>query len=118
MSLENRLTSLTVARLTAVLLCAAPFMAPGAIAAPNAEEPIHLSYVKADLESPEGAKALYLRIQKAARMVCLMPDKRELMKWEVYQRCYDGAVAYAVEQVNASELTALHRSKTQRHAAG
>ena len=117
MSLENRLTGLTVARLTAVLLCAAPFMATGAIAAP-AEEPMHLSYVKADLAGPEGAKALYLRIQNAARMVCHMPDKRELMKWEVYQRCYDGAVAYAVEQVNASELTALHRRKTQRNAAG
>jgi UrcA family protein len=66
----------------------------------------------------EGAKALYLRIQRAAKMVCHAPDIRDLPKWKVYQRCYDSAVDDAVAQVGASALTALHRSKTQRNAAG
>jgi UrcA family protein len=114
----QRLTGLTVAPLTAVLLCTAPFMATGAIAAPNAEEPIHLSYVTTDLTQTEGVKALYLRIQGAARMVCHAPDIRELARWEVYQRCYNSAVDNAVAQIGASALTALHRSKTQRNAAG
>ena len=112
------LIGLTVAPLTAVLLCAAPFMATGAIAAARAEDSMQLSYVTGDVTEPEGAKALYLRIQRAAKKVCHAPDLRELPKWEVYQQCYDRAVDNAVAQVGATALTALHRSKTQRNAAG
>jgi UrcA family protein len=100
------------------LLCTAALMATGAVAAPQAEDSIHLSYVTTDLSRPEGAKALYWHIQRAARLVCHAPDVRDLPAWEVYQRCYDRAVDNAVEQVGASALTALHRSKTQRNAAG
>jgi UrcA family protein len=95
------------------LLCTAALMATGAVA-----DSIHLSYVTTDLSRPEGAKALYWHIQRAARLVCHAPDVRDLPAWEVYQRCYDRAVDNAVEQVGASALTALHRSKTQRNAAG
>jgi UrcA family protein len=126
MSLMNRkrlaggqpLTGLSAAPLMTTLLCTAAFMATGANAAAQVEDSVHLSYVTADLTQPEGAKRLYLRIQRAARMVCHAPDLRELPAWEKYQRCYDRAVDNAVAEVGASALTALHRSKTQRNAAG
>jgi UrcA family protein len=118
MNSKRGLICLTAAPLTTVLLCTAAFMTTGAIAAAQAEESIHLNYVTADVTEPEGAKRLYRRIQRAAQMVCHAPDLRELPKWEEYQRCYDRAVDDAVAKVGASALTALHRSKTQRNAAG
>jgi UrcA family protein len=121
MSLINRkrgLIGLTAAPLSTVLLCTAAFMATGAIATAQAQDSIHLSYVTADLTGPEGAEVLYLHIQRAARTVCHAPDIRELKALAQYQRCYDRAVDDAVAKVGASALTALHRSKTQRNAAG
>jgi UrcA family protein len=104
--------------LTTVLLCTAAFMATGATAAARAQDSIHLGYVAADLTQPDGAKTLYLHIQRAARTVCHAPDIRELKALAQYQRCYDRAVDDAVAKVGESTLTALHRSRTQRNAAG
>jgi UrcA family protein len=126
MSLMNRkrraggqpLIGLTAAPLTTVVLCTAAFMATGAHAAAQVEDSIHLSYVAADLTQPEGAKTLYRRIQRAARKVCHGPDIRDVSALADYDRCYQRAVDDAVAQVDVSTLTALHRSKTQRNAAG
>jgi UrcA family protein len=120
MSLMNRHRGAGGQTLTALsaLLCTAAFMATAAVAAGEAEDSIHLTYVTTDLTRPEGAEALYWRIQRAARLVCHAPEGRDLPAWQVYHRCYDRAVDNAVEQVGASALTALHRSKTQRNAAG
>src|ERR1700730_7771249 len=120
MSLMNRKRRAGGQPLTGLsaLLCTAAFIATGAVAAPQLEDSVHLSYVTADLTQPEGAKRLSLRIQRAARMDCHAPDLRELPAWGKYQRCYDRAVDDAVAKVGASALTALHRSKTQRNAAG
>jgi UrcA family protein len=93
-------------------------MATGATAAARAQDSIHLGYVAADLTQPDGAKTLYLHIQRAARTVCHAPDIRELKALAQYQRCYDRAVDDAVAKVGESTLTALHRSRTQRNAAG
>ena len=126
MSLMNRkrraggepLTGLSAAPLMTTLLCTAAFMATGAVAAPQASDSINVSYVASDLTQPEGARTLYRRIQGAARMVCHEPDLRDLVLFSAYQQCYDRAVDEAVAKVNATVLTALHRSKTQRNAAG
>jgi UrcA family protein len=126
MSLMNRkpraggqpLIGLTAAPLTPVLLCTAAFMATGATAATQVEDSIQLSYVTADLTQPEGAKTLYRRIERAARQVCHGTDLRDLTALADYDRCYRHAVDDAVEKVGVSAVTALHRSKTQRNAAG
>jgi UrcA family protein len=107
-----------VAPLMRALLCTAAFMATGAIAGPQAVDSINVSYMAADLTQPEGARSLYLRIQRAARVVCREPDIRELAAHTAYERCYERAVDDAVAKVDATALTALHRSKTQRSAAG
>jgi UrcA family protein len=112
------LTGLSAAPLMTILFCTAAFMATGAVAAPKTADSINVSYVAADLTQPEAARTLYRRIQRAARLVCHAPEIRDLPAWEEFQRCYDGAVDNAVAKVGASTLTALHRSKTQRNAAG
>jgi UrcA family protein len=121
MSPMNRkcgLAGLTAVPAMTALLCTAAFMATGAIAAPQSGDSIPLSYVPAELTQPEGAQTLYLRIQRVARVVCHEPDIRDLSRYRVYQQCYERAVDDAVAKVNATALTALHRSKTQRNAAG
>lgn len=118
MSLMNRNrgpTGLTAAPLMTALLCTAAFMATGTVQAGNS---IHVSYVAADLTTPEGAQKLYQRIQRAARVVCNWPDIRDLATYTVFKQCYERAVDDAVAKVDATALTALHRSKTQRNAAG
>lgn len=121
MSLMNRkrgLTGLTAAPVVTTLFCAAAFMATAAVATPQAADSINVSYVADDLRQPEAAQTLYGRIQRAAKMVCHEPDIRDLASYAVYQQCYARAVDEAVAKVGATALTALHRSKTQRSAAG
>jgi len=123
MSSTNRyrgtVIGLTAAPVMTVLLCAAAFTTTSAIAAPPSESnSIEVSYVKSDLSQPEAAESLYKHIQYAARSVCHEPNLRELARHASYQRCYDKAVDDAVAKVDATALTALHRSRTQRSAAG
>jgi UrcA family protein len=117
MSLMNRKRGLTAAP----LMTSVAFMTTGAIAAEHPAvsiESIHVSYVAADLTQPEAAQKLYLQIQRAARRVCHEPSIRDLAAHAAYQQCYDRAVDDAVAKVDASALTALHRSKTQHSRVG
>ena len=118
MNPKRGLTGLTPAPLMTALLCTAAFVATGAIAAPQTVESVNVSYAAADLTQPDGAQGLYRRIQRAARMVCREPDIRDLTALSLYQRCYERAVDDAVAKVDATALTALHRSKTQRTRVG
>jgi UrcA family protein len=97
------------------LIGATAFVTTSALAAPSS---VDVSYVRADLSKPQAAQVLYKRIQFAARNVCHEPESRELTRYAAYRRCYDTAVETAVANVDATALTALHRSRTQRTAAG
>jgi|SwirhirootsSR2_FD_contig_31_4381551_length_575_multi_2_in_0_out_0_1 UrcA family protein len=130
MSLMNRKPGLTAAPLMTALFCTAAFMATGALAGEQAGDTVRVndpmrvtnsiavSYAPADVMRPEAAQALYLHIQRAAKMVCREPDIRELTIYAGYQQCFDRAVEDAVAKVNVSTLTALHRSKVQHSTAG
>jgi UrcA family protein len=121
MSLMNRngvLGGLAAAPVMTALLCTATFITTGASAATLAMKSVDVSYVAADLTRPADAQKLYARIQRAARVVCSEPDIRDLPIRAAYLQCYNQAVDNAVAQVNASALTALHRSKTQRGTTG
>ena len=74
---------------------------------------LNVEYVQADLADPAAAKALYGRIQRAARMVCDAPAVREIDRYLEYKTCYTRAVDAAVAAVGATALTAVHRGKTQ-----
>ena len=118
MSLTNRNrgpTGLTAVPLMTALICTAAFMATGAAQAGNS---VHVSYVASDLTRPEAAQALYQRIQRAARVACNETDIRDLAAHNAFKHCYERAVDEAVVKVDATVLTALHRSKTQRNAPG
>ena len=118
MSPTNRNCGTLAGRAITALLCTAAFTATCAVAAESPSNAIELSYVKAELSQPESAQLLYKRIQLAARSVCHEPSVRELARYRIYKRCFDEAVDAAVAKVDASTLTALHRSKMQRCAAG
>jgi UrcA family protein len=71
--------------------------------------PVTVRYDDLNLASPEGARVLYRRISAAARKACgpnyamWYPSVR--IGW---QECYKATVDWAVRQVNAPTLTALH----------
>ena len=79
---------------------------------------LSVNYVKEDLQNPELAAALYKRIQHAARQVCQQPNAREVDRYRMYKACYDRAVETAVENVDATALTAVHHNHGRTQAAG
>jgi UrcA family protein len=114
MNLENRKCSVSVGL---ALLCATAGMATGAIAEPTSDS-ISVRYVSTELTTPEGARALYTHIRRAAKLVCHEPDIRDLAGYRIYQECYEQAVDAAVTKVDSTAVTALHRGKNGHSAAG
>jgi UrcA family protein len=105
----------TLAGLT--LLCATTFVATGASAG-EFKESASVSFVAADLQTPESAQALYRRIQSVAKRVCREPPMQELTRYYAFRMCVELAVEDAVAQVHSPALTALHRSKLHYSATG
>lgn len=99
------------------VLCTAAVVASSAFAAEEQpEESINVNYVVADLARPDGAEHVYQRIRRAAQQVCHDPGIRDLPRHRAYLTCFDRAVDTAVNKVNSTALTALHRSKTHSAA--
>jgi len=76
---------------------------------------VTVHYSDLNVSSPAGAKVLYGRIQRAARVVCNVYSAKDLRRAVMERECYRNAVANAVGEVNQSQLAALHEAKTQRH---
>jgi UrcA family protein len=89
-----------------------------ALSAPPPPGHALVSYGDLDLSQPEAAQVLYRRISMAARRVCKEPGLRDLSARRAYGHCYRTAVTTAVNEVNDRQLTALHRAKFPRAAAG
>lgn len=95
----------------AFTLTALGSLAQFAVAAPPPEaRTMVVNYADVDLTKPEGAHALYRRIQAAARTVCVRGDVRQLSELQTFHGCYTKAVEDAVNKINQPMLTALHRS--------
>ena len=102
-----------------VLLGTAMLCSTAALAAEQMEPPsLSVKYVQADLQDSNSARALYNRIQRAARIVCQQPTAREVDRYRLYESCYDRAVDNAVANVGATALTAVHRGHGHTQAAG
>jgi len=101
----------------AALLCAAFVSTASAEDLVNVDSRV-VTYRSTDLDTPQGVRKVYHRIQSAARVVCHMPDPREISGYPLFQECYDIAVGNAVQKIGVTPLTSLHRSKTQHGAAG
>jgi UrcA family protein len=70
-----------------------------------------VSFHDLNLNSPEGAAALYRRINAAAYEVCGSPDRYDLSELKL-NRCVKDAVSRAIAQVNSPMLTSLYQAKT------
>jgi UrcA family protein len=85
----------------------------------SAEEPgpsITVHFGDLNINNPQGAEALYRRIQNAARKVCWYDNDSALPG---YQRtCFKNAVADAVAKVNSAPLNAVHMRKVGGPAQG
>ncbi len=102
-----------------ILLGTAALSSTSAFAAePPEVVSLSVNYVRADLDNPASAEALYQRIQRAARRVCQQPNAREVDRFRLYKICYDRAVDNAVANVGATALTAVHHSHLRTQAAG
>lgn len=71
---------------------------------------VTVSYADLDLSKPAGAEMLYRRIQAAARSVCGPRHSRILAQVQAFRTCYKDAVEDALQQVNESQLFAVHRN--------
>jgi UrcA family protein len=67
-----------------------------------------VTYGDLNLDAPEGAKALYARLRRAASDVCRPFEGHDLVQQSSWQACFNGSVSRAVTQVNKSSVTALH----------
>lgn len=77
--------------------------------AADGQQPLTRAVVYGDLnlDSEQGAKVLYTRLRGAARDVCFPLESRDF-KQTLWHRCFDGALASAVAQVDRARVTALH----------
>jgi UrcA family protein len=66
-----------------------------------------VKYADLNVSNPEGAAALYARIQRAARQVCPVLDVRNLTS-EAHAACVHKAIADAVAKVDQPALFAVY----------
>jgi len=69
-----------------------------------------VSYSNKSLLQRDGAKALYVRLQRAAVQVCSTSGRTDLERLRQQSKCYEQALAEAVASVDKSSVTALYRS--------
>ena len=105
-------TSMLAAGLSALIYAASGV---GALAAepPQALTKI-VHYGDLNLDSEQGAKALYARLRSAARQVCAPLESIELTQQRKWKACFNNAVANAVVEVNTTMLSALHAQMVYR----
>jgi len=65
-------------------------------------------YGDLNLDSDQGVKVLYARLQYAAHYVCSPLESRELGRKTAWQTSVNNALASAVTQVNNPRVTAFH----------
>lgn len=63
------------------------------------------------------AKALYSRLERAAKVVCRSLESREVERIKLHQDCYETALSNAVLTVDYSTVTALYRSDSSIRVA-
>jgi UrcA family protein len=74
-----------------------------------------VAYGDLDMAQPKAGEILYGRISRAARRACEEHSRGDLAQMSQYNKCYQTAVANAVDKVNERTLTAFYRAKAQRY---
>jgi UrcA family protein len=110
--------------LRGLVLCLLSALAttPGSLGAAYAADApsIKVSYADLDLSRPADAQVLYRRLKQAAAGVCGSSVRpAELLRYDIWRRCYDPALHNAVMQIAAPELLTRYRSdQNNDHARG
>jgi UrcA family protein len=114
---QSKSTALIVAASFFALGCA---VIGGRAQAADPQQPLTKTVIYGDLniDSEQGAKALYARLRSAARDVCFPFDGRDLIQQSLWQSCVDNAVASAVVRVNKTRVTALHNQTVNHSGKG
>ncbi|TAJ93941.1 MAG: UrcA family protein [Gammaproteobacteria bacterium] len=74
-----------------------------------------ISYADLDMDTQDGAQALYNRVNKAARKVCkVMYPPYSLTGGVQHKQCVADLVEGAVNEVGKPVLTAIHEERTQK----
>jgi len=114
-------TRIKTQSISAATILAAGFLTLGCLATDGkvqAAEPQYdravVAYGDLNLDSEQGAKALYARLRNGAEDVCSSFEGRDLAFRKLWQSCFDGAVASAVAQINSTGLTTLHNQTVSR----
>jgi UrcA family protein len=92
----------------AVVLCLLS-ITPAWSASPDSRS-VTVSFRDLDISTPAGAKALYGRIQSAAKQVCGYQGA-DLIEQSIWRSCYRNAISDAVGKVNSPLLTAVHTGR-------
>jgi UrcA family protein len=102
----------------ALLLAAGSFALVVPAYAANPPDPsMTVRFADLNLTNDEGVRALFQRIQHAARVVCdeAIPPN-DVLHISHWSSCYNGAVANAIGQVNSAKLTAMYAQAGHRRA--
>ena len=74
-----------------------------------------VSYADLNLESEEGVRVLYRRLQRASNEACRVPSPKiaesiHMKSWrrQATQRCYRKTLSQLVEKVDNEDLTRIH----------
>ena len=95
---------------TATLGAFACSLAAVCIAAEPGDPPqITVKFADLQVSNPEGAAALYARIQRAARLVCQSTDPRNYSS-PTHDACLHDAIADAVAKVNCAALFNVYKA--------
>jgi UrcA family protein len=70
-----------------------------------------VKYSDLNLGNPAGVRALYTRIQAAARTLCAPADVPRVVARSEHRVCVNDAVSDAVSRVNHPLVSALHRGR-------
>jgi UrcA family protein len=108
----NSTASMLAAGLFA-LICAANGSATLA-AEPSESLTKIVHYGDLNLDSEQGAAALYARLRSAAKEVCSPLQSIEMARQRQWKNCFNNALATAVGQVDKTTVSALHVQAVNR----
>jgi UrcA family protein len=92
----------------AVLMAGVAVLAMSAVHAQAEPTQATVKYEDLDLSQPAAAKALYTRLQAAARRVCASNDVRNVSMRRLENMCYREALARAVDEIGHASVKALY----------
>jgi len=106
----NRNASLTAKPLICVAAIAACALLLGAVQATGHEVTVNISVSTAGLDpsQPAGARALYVRLQKAARIACTHGMRVDLKPAASFSGCYERSLGTAVGSARQQQLSLVY----------